>query len=68
MGDIPLVVGFGISKKEHVSRIIEAGAQGVVVGSAFVRLVSDLGSQACDKLVELSGELKEGTRTNGTNR
>ena len=40
MGRVPLAVGFGISKPEHVRRIITAGADGVIVGSAFVNIVS----------------------------
>jgi tryptophan synthase alpha chain len=39
-GRVPLAVGFGVSKPEHVKGIIEAGAQGVIVGSAFVNIVS----------------------------
>ncbi len=38
-GKIPLAVGFGVSKPEHVARIIEAGADGVIVGSAFINII-----------------------------
>ena len=38
-GKIPLAVGFGISKPEHVQRIIEAGADAAIVGSAFVNII-----------------------------
>jgi tryptophan synthase alpha chain len=38
-GRVPFAVGFGISKPEHVRRIIDAGADGVIVGSAFVNIV-----------------------------
>ena len=38
-GHVPLAVGFGISKPAHVRSIIEAGADAVIVGSAFVKLV-----------------------------
>ncbi len=38
-GKIPLAVGFGVSKPEHVKRIILAGADGVIVGSAFINLI-----------------------------
>ncbi len=61
-GDVPLAVGFGISKKEHVQALIKAGAKGVVVGSAFVSLVNKKGADAADDLKKLSFELKEGTR------
>jgi tryptophan synthase alpha chain len=39
-GRVPLAVGFGVSKPEHVKSIIGAGADGVIVGSAFVNVVS----------------------------
>jgi tryptophan synthase alpha chain len=38
-GHVPLAVGFGISKPEHARCVIEAGADGVIVGSAFVNAV-----------------------------
>jgi len=38
-GKIPLAVGFGISKPEHVKQIILARADGVIVGSAFINLI-----------------------------
>jgi tryptophan synthase alpha chain len=60
--DLPLAVGFGISKREHVKAVIEAGASGVVVGSAFVNIAGRRGSSGCPALVKLSVELKEGTR------
>jgi tryptophan synthase alpha chain len=36
---IPLAVGFGISQPEHVQRVIKAGADGAIVGSAFINLI-----------------------------
>ncbi len=39
-GRIPLAVGFGISKPEHVARVIAAGADAVIVGSGIVNRVA----------------------------
>ena len=41
IGAIPLAVGFGISKPEHVKTVIGCGAEGAIVGSAFVKIVED---------------------------
>lgn len=39
MDKVPLCVGFGISKPEHVRAIRQTGAQGIIVGSAFVKVI-----------------------------
>lgn len=36
--EIPVFVGFGIAKPEHVQTVIDAGADGVIVGSAIGKL------------------------------
>lgn len=36
---LPVFVGFGISKPEHASTIIAAGADGVIIGSAMVNII-----------------------------
>jgi tryptophan synthase alpha chain len=38
-GRIPLAVGFGVSKPEHVKNLIKSGADGVIVGSVFVNII-----------------------------
>ena len=64
--NVPLAVGFGISKPEHVISIIESGARGVIVGSAFVKLVGQKGIAAMDELEKLSSELKDATSVSAT--
>jgi len=38
---IPLAVGFGVSKPDHIRKMINAGADGAIVGSAFVKIISE---------------------------
>ncbi len=37
---LPLIVGFGVSSHDDVERVVAAGADGVIVGSALVRLAA----------------------------
>jgi len=64
-GRVPLAVGFGISKPEHAQRIIQAGADGVIVGSAFVSIVqknqSNVG-RMLDEICETARKLKKATK------
>ena len=64
--DVPKAVGFGISTGDHAQRVIEAGADGVIVGSALVDIVAqgvERGDPAVTVASRLEGkarELKEG--------
>lgn len=62
---MPIAVGFGISKKEHVREVIKAGANGAVVGSAFIKVIErnlNNRKKMKEELEKLAKELKEGTR------
>lgn len=37
----PVAVGFGISKPEHVKQVAGWGADGVIVGSAMVKVLGE---------------------------
>lgn len=59
--EIPLAVGFGISKPEHAVKVIKAGADGAIVGSAFEKIIEDnLGNkeEMLRKLKNFARELK----------
>ena len=36
--DVPLLAGFGISKREHATAVVSAGADGAVAGSAYAEI------------------------------
>ena len=40
-GDLPVCVGFGVAGPQYVRRYVEAGADGVIVGSAILRVVEE---------------------------
>ncbi|CAN6203188.1 unnamed protein product [Urochloa humidicola] len=56
----PVAVGFGVSTAEHVKQIAGWGADGVIVGSAMVRLLGESASpeEGLKKLEELAKNLK----------
>jgi len=53
----PKAVGFGISNGEQAAQIIKAGADGVIVGSAFVDIIAS-GKDVPARLEGLARELK----------
>ena len=64
-GRVPLAVGFGVSKPEHVKRIIQSGADGAIVGSAFVNIIhrhkGNIG-RMLEELEATARKLKNATR------
>ena len=59
VGAPPPVLGFGISTPQHVRQALDAGAAGVISGSAIVRLAIEVGVDAVRLFV---GEMKAATR------
>ncbi|HEX8842595.1 MAG TPA: tryptophan synthase subunit alpha [Sphingomicrobium sp.] len=57
-GSSPPVFGFGISKPEHVRAALEAGAAGVICGSAIVEQAS-LGEDVTELVRSLKGATRE---------
>jgi len=57
---LPLAVGFGLARPEHIRAVIGAGADGAVVGSRLVAEVAE--GRPPEALAGLIHALKEGTR------
>ncbi len=62
-GDLPVCVGIGVSTPEH-ARQVAGFADGVIVGSAFVKRMLDAPNEAAglEAVRTLAGELAEGVR------
>ena len=59
LGASPPILGFGISRPEHVRQALDAGAAGVISGSAIVRLIAD--GRAPAEVADFARRLKEAT-------
>jgi len=59
--DVPKAVGFGIKTGEHAERIVGAGADGIIVGSALVDIVAE-GAEAGDPVEEVAARLESKAR------
>ncbi len=57
---VPVGVGFGVSRPEHVRAIATAGADGVIVASALVDALGPDGT-AIESLAALVGDLRAAT-------
>lgn len=60
--EMPLCVGFGVSQKKHVEELTKAGANGVVVGSALVKIIEKYGNskETIERLKTKTKELSSG--------
>jgi tryptophan synthase alpha chain len=68
---VPLAVGFGVSQPYHVKSIIKAGADGVIVGSAFVEIIEKsryYGDKMLNSIRKYANELKRATILEGETR
>ena len=58
---VPAAIGFGISRPEQARNMAEL-ADGVIVGSAIVKLVAQYGSEAPDHIYEYVKSMKDAIR------
>ncbi len=49
---IPIAVGFGVSNPSQARKFIKLGADGVIVGSAFLRLIENLPTEKIESKIE----------------
>jgi tryptophan synthase alpha chain len=61
-GAPPPVFGFGISRPDHVALALDAGAAGVISGSAIVRLIASNPGAEADAVRGFVAEMKAATR------
>ena len=53
--ELPICIGFGISRPEHVRRLAPV-ADGLIVGSALVRRIADVGEKSREEVLRDLGE------------
>ena len=61
--DIPVLAGFGISTREHAAAVVSAGADGVIVGSAYAEIYANNLQHPDDTLpsvAHLAQQIKQG--------
>jgi len=61
--DKPVLVGFGVSKGEHAQALVAAGANGVVVGTAYAKIYTtslDNPHETLPEIAKLAHEIKLG--------
>ncbi|KAH9966834.1 bifunctional tryptophan synthase TRP1 [Russula dissimulans] len=70
---VPLAVGFGVSTREHFNAVVDAGAEGVVIGSRLVSIIKQAPpAQVATKVEEycraisLKGQLPQDQRPSPT--
>ncbi len=61
-GAAPPVLGFGISRPDHVRAALDAGAAGVISGSAIVRLIARDGADAVPAVTAFVAEMRAACR------
>ena len=61
ISSVPCAVGFGISAKDQVHEILKI-SDGVIVGSAIVKIIAKYGKDSVEPVKQFVKELKAGTR------
>jgi tryptophan synthase alpha chain len=57
--DVPVCVGFGVSKPQHAAQLAKAGADGVIIGSRLVQIIEQNIDNKTAILEQISNFIKE---------
>jgi tryptophan synthase alpha chain len=61
--DVPVLAGFGISKREHATAVVSAGADGAIVGSAYADIYEknlEKPEETLPEIRRLAKQIKQG--------
>ncbi len=61
--DLPLLAGFGISRREHAAAVVSAGANGAIAGSAYAKIYEknlEKPEKTLPQIARLAKQIKQG--------
>ena len=61
--DVPVLAGFGISKREHAVAVVSAGADGAIAGSAYAKIYEKnlkKPEETLPEITQLANQIKQG--------
>lgn len=61
--DVPVLAGFGISKREHAMAVVSAGADGAIAGSAYAKIYErnlKKPEETLPEITQLANQIKQG--------
>lgn len=59
---IPLAIGFGLSKPQHLKEVLSYGADGAIIGSAIVNKIAQIDKISISDIGKFIQNLKKGTK------
>ncbi|MFX1294633.1 MAG: tryptophan synthase subunit alpha [Promethearchaeota archaeon] len=59
---VPIAIGFGLSKPQHLKEVLSYGADGAIIGSAIVNKIAQIDKISISEIGKLIQTLKKGTK------